>query len=83
MKISAKLKIGNRGTGDMKSLTHHKSILSIKFHIAHATTNIIVRFDILFFLYVQIKIMIIAIVSIIVNICGIGNDRDIHVLNAG
>jgi hypothetical protein len=46
MNISAKLKTGNRLNGDIKSFTHHKKILSIKFHIAHAVTKIITRFDI-------------------------------------
>jgi len=78
--MSAKLKIGNRSNILIKSLTHHKNILSIKFQIAHAIKNIITRFDILFFLYIKIKSVMIAMVSIIVISCGIGKDREIQVL---
>lgn len=83
IKISAKLKIGNQSKTFIKSLTHHKNILSIKFQIAHANTNITTRFDILFFEYNIISKIIIPIVNNIVINCGIGSDRDIPVLNAG
>jgi len=83
MKISAKLNMGNRLNIEMKSFTHHKNILSIKFHIAHAIINITTRFDILFFEYNRIRNTIIQIVSMMVINCGTGNDRDTQVLNAG
>jgi hypothetical protein len=55
----------------------------MRFQIAHATTNMITRFDILFFLYRIIKYPKISIVIIIVSKYGTGSDREIPVLNAG
>jgi hypothetical protein len=45
MKASARLNIGNRLNAKMKSLTHHKKILSIKFPNVHQIKNIVARFQ--------------------------------------
>ena len=67
----------------MKSLTHHRRILSNRFHIVHQMRNIVARFHMLSFLY-KIAITIIMIIEIIITkYMFIGNDRETHVLNAG
>ncbi len=83
MNISARLKIGNRSKTNIKSLTHHKYILSIRFQIAHAMTNMTTRFDILLFLYSAIRYPSINTVINIVSKYGTGSDREIPVLKAG
>ena len=45
MNVSAKLNIGNRLNNKMKSLTHHKKILSIRFPNVHQIKNIVARFQ--------------------------------------
>ena len=44
MKVSARLNTGNRLKTKIKSLTHHKKILSIKFPSVHQIKNIVARF---------------------------------------
>ena len=83
IKISAMLKIGNRLNIMIKSLTHHKKILSIRFPIVHQIKKIVARFHMYFFLYQIMIIIVIIKVKAIIKIILIGNDREIQVLNAG
>lgn len=81
--VSARLNIGNRLKDRIKSLTHHKKILSMRFHMVHDTKNIVARFHIIFLWY-QSKIMIhMMMLNPITRIIFTGNDREIPVLNAG
>ena len=81
--VSAKLKIGNRLKIRMKSLTHHKKSLSIRFHSVHQIRNIVARFQIYFFLYPMSSRVDMMIVSTITIIRFTGSDREIPVLKAG
>ena len=81
--ISAILNIGNRLKICIKSLTHHKKILSIKFQIVHHTKSIVARFHIRFLWYHMMIIVAISIENTIIKIILTGRDHDIPVLKAG
>lgn len=83
MNVSARLNIGNHLNTKIKSFTHHKKILSMRFHIVHHTKNIVARFHIIFLWYHISITMQMMILNHITKIIFTGNDQEIHVLKAG
>lgn len=81
-KISDILNIGKLDI-DIKSLTHHKNILSIKFHSVQAISKLRVIFQKSFFLYSNInkksELMLIIIIILIFTLI----HRDIHLFSIG
>lgn len=82
--MSAKLKIGKLNNHTlMKSLTHHNIILSIKFPAVPAINNATISQLIFFIANNRINAAIPAMLTSIIRMNGIGNDREIPVFNVG